>query len=423
MLDLNFIRQNPDLIRKMLRKRGEDDSLEQLLELDQQRRELLIEVEQLKAKRNKVSDQIAELKRNKQDANALIEQMRLVSQKIKEYDQQLREIEAQLLDKQLRIPNIPHESVPVGNSEEDNITIRHWSKPQEFSFEPSPHWDLGTKLDILDLDRGAKVSGSRFYFIKGLGAKLERALISFMLDVHTTQHGYIEVFPPFMVNSDSAKSTGQLPKFGEDMFKIQDQDYYLIPTAEVPVTNMYRDEILNADQLPIYHTAYSACFRSEAGAHGRDTRGVIRVHQFNKVELVKFVKPETSYDELDKLVKDAETILQQLELPYRITQMCSADLGFTAAKKLDLEVWMPSYQDYVEISSCSNFEAFQARRGNIRFRRETGAKPEFVHTINGSGVAIGRCLAAVLENYQQKDGSLIIPQVLRPYMGGLTKIG
>lgn len=422
MLDLRFIRQNSDLVREMLKKRGEEAPLDELLELDERRRSLLGEVEQLKAKRNAVSEEIAQLKRKKEDASELIAEMKVVSQNIKDYDEQLRIIDEQLLDRQLRIPNMPHESVPMGNSEADNVEIRRWGEQTKFTYKPIPHWDIGVNLDIIDFERAAKVTGSRFYFLKGLGAKLERALISFMLDLHTKEHGYTEIFPPFMVNRESAVGTGQLPKFGEDMFKIQGMDYYLIPTAEVPVTNLYRDEILDGNQLPIYHTAYSACFRSEAGAHGRDTRGVIRVHQFNKVELVKFVKPETSYEELDKLVDNAETVLQKLGLPYRVTQICTADLGFTAAKKLDLEVWMPSYGRYVEISSCSNFEAFQARRANIRFRSEPGAKPEFVHTINGSGVAIGRCLAAVLENYQQEDGSIVIPEVLRTYMGGLDRI-
>lgn len=422
MLDLRYIRENPDKIREMLEKRGEEGPIDELLELDGQRRSLLTEVEKLKARRNQVSDQVAQLKRNKENADDLIAEMKVVSQNIKEYDEQLRVIDEQLLDRQLRIPNMPHESVPVGESEADNIEIRRWSEPKKFDFEPTPHWDLGVNLDILDFDRGAKVTGSRYYFLKGLGARLERALINFMLDLHITEHNYTEVLPPFIVNQDSATGTGQLPKFGEDMFKIKDMNYYLIPTAEVPVTNMYRDEILFADQMPIYHVGYSACFRSEAGAHGRDTRGLVRVHQFNKVELVKFVDPESSYEELDKLILDAETVLQKLGLPYRATLMCSADLGFTAAKKVDLEVWMPSYDKYVEISSCSNFESFQARRANIRFRRAPGAKPEFVHTLNGSGVAIGRCLAAIIENYQQEDGSFVIPEALRPYMGGVEKI-
>jgi len=423
MLDLRLIRQNPDWVREKLAHRGEAAPIDEVIALDDRRRNILSEVEQLKAKRNAVSEKIAEMKRNKQDAEALINEMKVVSQTIKELDDQLREVEAELQDQLLRIPNIPHESVHIGESDADNKEIRRWGEPKQFDFTPQPHWDLGVNLDILDFDRAGKVTGARFYFLKGLGARLERALANFMLDVHTTKHGYKEIFPPFIVNKDSATGTGQLPKFGEDMFKLENLDYYLIPTAEVPVTNLYRDEILDGNQLPIYHVAYSACFRSEAGAYGRDTRGVIRVHQFNKVELVKFVKPENSYDELDKLVADAEAILQQLGLPYRVVQMCTADLGFTAAKKLDLEVWMPSYGKYVEISSCSNFEAFQARRANIRFRREAGAKPEFVHTLNGSGVAIGRCLAAILENYQQPDGTIVIPEVLRPYMGGVDKIG
>jgi len=326
------------------------------------------------------------------------------------------------MDILLRIPNMPHESVHEGTSEEDNKEIRRWGEQTEFSFQPLPHWELGTNLDILDFERASKVTGSRFNFLKGAGARLERALINFMLDLHSDEHGYTEVFPPFMVNKASATGTGQLPKFAEDMFKLEGLDYFLIPTAEVPVTNLYRDEILSMDDLPIYHVAYSACFRSEAGSHGRDTRGLVRTHQFNKVELVKFVAPENSYDELEKLTNDAEKVLQKLGLPYRVSQMCTADLGFTAAKKYDPEVWMPSYGRYVEISSCSNFEDFQARRANIRFRREKGSRPEFVHTLNGSGIAIGRCLAAILENYQQEDGSVIVPEVLRPYMGGLEKI-
>ncbi|NLM25262.1 MAG: serine--tRNA ligase [Firmicutes bacterium] len=421
MLDLRYIRQNPDAIRAMLEKRGEEAPLDELLELDEQRRSLLVEVEKLKAHRNQVSEKVAQLKREKQDASEIIAEMRTVSQTIKDFDEQLRVIDEQLKDRLLRIPNIPHESVPKGDSDEDNIEVRRWGEPKDFSFEPAPHWDLGVDLDIIDFERAGKVTGSRFYFLKGLGARLERALVNFMLDLHTGEHEYSEVFPPVIINKDSAIGTGQLPKFGEDMFKLQGLDYYLAPTAEVPVTNLYRDEIIPGEQLPIKHVAYSACFRSEAGAHGRDTRGVIRVHQFNKVELVKFVKPESSYDELEKLVNDAEQVLQKLGLPYRVTLMCTADLGFTAAKKYDLEVWLPSYGKFVEISSCSNFESFQARRANIRFRNDQG-KPKFVHTLNGSGIAVGRCLAAVLENYQQEDGSIIIPEVLRPYMGGLEKI-
>lgn len=422
MLDLKMIRQNPEKIREALRKRGEDAPLEELLALDERRRSILTDVEKLKAKRNDVSDEVARRKREKEDAQELIEEMRVVSQKIKDFDEELRELDGKIEDYLLRIPNIPHGSVHVGTSEADNKEIRRWGDQTKFDFEPLPHWELGVNLDIIDFERAGKVTGSRFYFLKGAGARLERALMNFMLDLHTSEHGYREIFPPFMVNQASATGTGQLPKFGEDMFKLEGLDYYLIPTAEVPVTNLYRDEILSAEELPIYHVAYSACFRSEAGSAGRDTRGLVRVHQFNKVELVKFVFPENSYEELEKLTNNAETVLQKLGLPYRVSQMCTADLGFTAAKKYDPEVWMPSYGRYVEISSCSNFEDFQARRANIRFRRDKGAKPEFVHTLNGSGTAVGRCLAAVMENYQQEDGSILIPEVLRPYMGGQERI-
>lgn len=422
MLDLRMIRQDPERVKQALKTKGEDAPIDEVLALDEKRRSMVTEVEQLKAQRNKVSEEIARMKREKQDTTAIVEKMRTVSQRIKEMDEELRNVELKLEDMLLRIPNIPHESVHVGQSEEDNKEIRRWGEPTQFDFEPLPHWELGVNLDILDFERAAKVTGSRFAFLKGLGARLERALINFMLDLHTEEHGYREVLPPFIVNQHSATGTGQLPKFGEDMFKLEGLDYYLIPTAEVPVTNLYRDEILDIDQLPIYHVAYSACFRSEAGSAGRDTRGLIRVHQFDKVELVKFVLPENSYEELEKLTRDAETVLQKLGLPYRVTQMCTADLGFTAAKKYDPEVWMPSYGRYVEISSCSNFEDFQARRANIRFRRGPGARPEFVHTLNGSGIAVGRCVAAIMENYQQEDGSIVIPEVLRPYMGGVERI-
>ena len=423
MLDLRMIRQNPEKVREGLRKIGEDTAqVDQILALDEKRRSMLTEVEQLKAERNTVSDEIARMKREKQDATETIERMRQVSQQIKDFDNELREVDAALQDALLRIPNLPHESVHVGESDEDNMEIRRWGEQTQFDFEPLPHWDIGVNLGIIDFERAGKVTGSRFNFLKGLGARLERALINFMLDLHTSEHGYQEVLPPFIVNKASATGTGQLPKFAEDMFKLEGLDYYLIPTAEVPVTNLYRDEILDMEDLPIYHVAYSACFRSEAGAAGRDTRGLVRVHQFSKVELVKFVTPESSYEELEKLTNNAETVLQRLGLPYRVTQMCTGDLGFTAAKKYDPEVWMPSYGRYVEISSCSNFEDFQARRANIRFRREKGAKPEYVHTLNGSGIAVGRCLAAILENYQQADGSVVIPEALRPYMGGLERI-
>jgi seryl-tRNA synthetase len=322
----------------------------------------------------------------------------------------------------LTLPNIPHDSVPVGDTEDDNVPVRHWGDVPQFSFEPKAHWDIATELDIVDFERGAKVTGSRFAFLKGAGARLERALINFMMDYHEDEHGYTEILPPYLVNRTSMTGTGQLPKFEEDAFKIREEDYFLVPTSEVPVTNYHRDEILNAEQLPIGYVAYSACFRSEAGSAGRDTRGLIRQHQFNKVELVRFVKPEDSYEELEKLTGHAEKILQLLKLPYRVLSMCTADLGFTAAKKYDIEVWLPSYNTYREISSCSNFEAFQARRAQIRFRPEAKAKPELVHTLNGSGLAIGRTVAAILENYQQEDGTVVIPEVLRPYMGNKERL-
>jgi seryl-tRNA synthetase len=417
MLDIKFLRANLEEVKQKLQNRGEDlTDFEKFEELDTRRRELIVETEQLKSKRNEVSQQIAQMKREKQDADHLITEMREVGDKVKQLDDELREVEGTLEHLLLSIPNIPHESVPVGMSEDDNEEIRKWGDVREFGFEPKPHWDIATNLEILDFERAAKVTGSRFVFYKGLGARLERALISFMLDLHVEDHGYEEILPPYMVNRTSMTGTGQLPKFEEDAFLIESEDYFLIPTAEVPVTNYHRDEIISGDKLPISYAAYSACFRSEAGSAGRDTRGLIRQHQFNKVELVKFVKPEDSYGELEKLTGHAEKVLQLLELPYRVLSMCTADLGFTAAKKYDIEVWIPSYNSYREISSCSNFEAFQARRANIRFRREPNAKPEHVHTLNGSGLAIGRTVAAILENYQQEDGSVIIPKVLRPYM-------
>ncbi len=416
MLDLKFVRENIDVVRKALEDKGEEASLDKFVQVDNLRRELLHEVEQLKNKRNTVSDEVAKMKRNKEDASALIEEMRTVSQRIKELDQKLREVEQELEEILLTLPNIPDASVPVGKSEDDNVPIRYVGEKPAFNFTPQAHWDLAAKLDIIDFERAGKVTGARFAFYKGLGAQLERALINFMLDLHTTEHGYTEVFPPFMGHRHSMVGTGQLPKFAEDAFRVAETDYYLIPTAEVPVTNFHREEILSAEQLPLYYVAYSACFRAEAGAHGRDTRGLIRQHQFNKVELVKFVKPEDSIAELEKLTLDAEEVLKRLGLPYRTVLMCTADLGFAAAKKYDLEVWLPSYNAYREISSCSNFGDFQARRAGIRFRRRPGAKAEFVHTLNGSGVAIGRTVAAILENYQQEDGTVKIPEVLRPYM-------
>ncbi|MBY6038606.1 serine--tRNA ligase [Fictibacillus nanhaiensis] len=418
MLDLKFVRSNFEEVKTKLSKRGEDLSgLDQFEALDQRRRELIGETENLKSRRNEVSKQVAEFKREKKDADHLIVEMREVGDKIKTMDDELRQVEENLNAIMLTLPNIPHDSVPVGETEDDNIPVRHWGEIPEFTFEPKAHWDIATDLDIVDFERGAKVTGSRFAFYKGLGARLERALINFMMDLHEDEHGYTEVLPPYMVNRQSMTGTGQLPKFEEDAFKIREEDYFLIPTSEVPVTNMHREEILTNEELPITYAAYSACFRSEAGSAGRDTRGLIRQHQFNKVELVRFVKPEESYDELEKLTGHAEKVLQLLNLPYRVLSMCTADLGFTAAKKYDIEVYIPSYGTYREISSCSNFEAFQARRAQIRFRRESKGKPEYVHTLNGSGLAIGRTVAAILENYQQEDGSVIIPEALRPYMG------
>lgn len=417
MLDLKFVRTNPDKVKEALNKRGSAVGLDNFLALEEQRRQELVQVEQLKNRRNTVSEEIGQLKKQGQEAEAMVIEMRQVSQKIREMDEDLKEIEEKLSYTLLIIPNIPHESVPEGLSEENNVEVRKWGAPKEFTFNPLPHWDIGEGLDILDFERAAKVTGARFVFYKGLGARLERAVINFMLDLHTGQHGYTEIFPPFMVNRDSMTGTGQLPKFEEEAFRIDSVDYFLIPTAEVPVTNLYRGEILEGEKLPIYHAAYSACFRAEAGAHGRDTRGLIRQHQFNKVEMVKFTLPENSYDELEKLTANAEKVLQLLELPYRVICLCTGDLGFSSAKTYDLEVWLPSYETYREISSCSNFEDYQARRANIRFRRNPKAKPEFVHTLNGSGLAIGRTVAAILENYQQEDGSVLVPKVLQPYMG------
>ncbi|MDW0118867.1 serine--tRNA ligase [Sporosarcina thermotolerans] len=419
MLDIKLLRANFNEVKEKLAKRGEDLSeLDRFVGLDEKRRELIAKVEVLKAERNEVSQKVAEMKRNKENADDVIARMREVGDEIKALDEQLHQVEEDLNYVIMRVPNIPHESVPVGDSEDDNVEVRTWGEKPEFAFEPKPHWEIGTDLKLLDFERAAKVTGSRFVFYRGLGARLERALISFMLDLHSEEHGYEEMLPPYLVNRTSLTGTGQLPKFEEDAFLVQEEDYFLIPTSEVPVTNFYRDEILDGAQLPAAFTAYSTNFRSEAGSAGRDTRGLIRQHQFNKVELVRFVKPEESYDELEKLTGHAEKVLQLLGLPYRVLKMCTADLGFTAAKKYDLEVWIPTQDTYREISSCSNFEDFQARRAGIRFRRESGAKPEFVHTLNGSGLAVGRTVAAILENFQQEDGSVIIPEVLRPYMGG-----
>ncbi|RJG21158.1 serine--tRNA ligase [Paenibacillus thiaminolyticus] len=423
MLDTKVLRNEFARVEQALEQRGKSkEMIAEFPELDARRREMLQETEQLKNRRNVVSQEVAKKKKAGESADDLIAEMRQVGDRIKELDEEIRSIDAHIVEMTLAIPNVPHESVPVGLKEEENVEIRRWSEPTSFSFEPKAHWEAAQDLGILDFEAAAKVTGSRFVFYKKAGARLERALISFMLDVHTMQHGYEEILPPLIVNRDSLIGTGQLPKFEEDLFKLEGTDYFLIPTAEVPVTNLHRDEILNVEELPRYYTAYSACFRSEAGAAGRDTRGLIRQHQFNKVEMVKLVKPEDSYEELESLTRHAENILQQLKLPYRVMALCTGDLGFSSAKTYDLEVWLPSSGTYREISSCSNFEDFQARRANIRFRRDAKSKPEFVHTLNGSGLAIGRTVAAILENYQQADGSVIIPDVLRPYMGGLERL-
>ena len=418
MLDLKRIRTNPEEIKKSLTNRGEDfdvSVIDELISLDEERRKILVQVETLKGKRNQVSAEIPKKKKAGEDVTAIMAEMRELGDEIKEFDVKTNEIDERIKYIMLRIPNIPHPSVPEGESDEDNVQIKTWGEPTKFDFEPKAHWDLGTDLNILDFERGGKIAGSRFTVYKGLGARLERSIINYFLDKHTSENGYTEVLPPYMVNRDSMTGTGQLPKFEEDAFKVENNGYFLIPTAEVPVTNMYRNEVLLGEDLPLKYAAYSACFRAEAGSAGRDTRGLVRQHQFNKVELVKFCKPEQSYDELDKLVADAESVLQGLGLPYRIVRICKGDLGFTAALKYDIEVWMPSYNRYVEISSCSNFEDFQARRANIKYRENPKAKPQFVHTINGSGVAIGRTVAAVLENYQQADGTVKVPEALKPF--------
>ena len=417
MLDLKFVRDNLAVVEQALKNRNASVDLSEFIGLDKKRRELLVEVEALKSRRNTVSQEVSRLKKEKQDAEALIVEMRGVGDRISAMDAEVKEIEGKLAAILMYIPNVPHSSVPVGADEESNPEVRRWGEPRKFDKEPLAHWEIGEKLGILDFERGGKVSGARFTFYKGLGSRLERSLISFMIDLHTQEHGYTEFFPPFIVNKDSMFGTGQLPKFAEDMFKLEGYDYYLIPTAEVPITNLHRGEILDAKDLPLYYTAYSACFRAEAGAAGRDTRGLIRQHQFNKVEMVKFTKPEESYEELEKLTLNAEKVLQRLELPYHTVLLCTGDMGFSSAKTYDLEVWLPSANRYREISSCSNFEDFQARRAEIKFRREPKAKPEYVHTLNGSGVAIGRTVAAILENYQQEDGSVVVPDALRPYMG------
>ena len=408
MLDLKKLRSNTEEVKKALSNRGEDfdvNVIDEVIALDEERRKILVDVEALKKQRNEVSAEIPKRKKAGEDVTEVMAEMREIGDKIKADDAKVAELNDKINYIMLRIPNIPNPAVPEGETDEDNVEIKRWGEPTKFNFEPKAHWDLGTDLDLLDFERGGKVAGSRFTVYKGMGARLERSIINYFLDKHTFENGYTEVLPPYMVNRDSMTGTGQLPKFEEDAFKVENNGYFLIPTAEVPVTNMYRNETLEGDKLPIKHAAYSACFRAEAGSAGRDTRGLIRQHQFNKVELVKFCKPEQSYEELDKLVQDAESVLQGLGLPYRIVRICKGDLGFTAALKYDIEVWMPSYNRYVEISSCSNFEDFQARRANIKYKNSPKEKPQFVHTLNGSGVAIGRTVAAILENYQQEDGS------------------
>jgi len=422
MLDIKYLRQNIDFVRQKMDERGQKIDFDRFIDLDAKRRDILQAVEALRNERNSVSKQVGELKKKKEDASALIEKMGDVSAKIKEYDESLRVTEEELNAFVMVVPNVQHESVPQGQGSEDNTVVRTWGEKPVFSFEPKQHFELGESLNILDFARGAKITGARFTVYRGAGAQLERALFNFMLDLHVEKHGYTEVLTPFMVNADSMTGTGQLPKFKEDLFKIEGMEYYLIPTAEVPVTNIYREEILEEEKLPIYLVAYSPCFRSEAGSYGKDTRGLIRQHQFNKVEMVKFSQPETSYDELEKLTANAEDVLEKLGIAYRTVCLCTADLGFSSAKTYDVEAWMPGQNTYREISSCSNFEDFQARRASIRFRRSESGKVDFVHTLNGSGLAVGRTVVAILENYQQADGSVVIPEALRPYMRGLDRI-
>jgi seryl-tRNA synthetase len=422
MLDIKFLRQNIELVRKKMTERAQTLDFDRFMELDAQRRDILMEVETLRSERNNVSKEIGELKKKKTDASALIAKMADVSARIKELDDRLRITEEDLNGFVLTVPNIQHDSVKIGSCSEDNPVVRSWGEKPAFSFEPKAHWEIGENLSILDFARGAKIAGARFTLYRGLGAALERALINFMLDLHIVDHGYTEVLTPFMANRESMTGTGQLPKFAEDLFKIEGMDYFLIPTAEVPVTNIFRDEILEEKNLPVYYVAYSPCFRAEAGSYGKDTRGLIRQHQFNKVEMVKFTKPEKSYDELEKLTANAEEVLQKLGIAYHTVSLCTADLGFSSAKTYDVEAWMPGQNAYREISSCSNFEDFQARRASIRFRREESGKVEFVHTLNGSGLAVGRTVVAILENYQQADGTVLIPKALQPYMRGIDRI-
>lgn len=418
MLDVKRVREDFENVKADVERRGKGDfGIENIVIYDNKRRELLAEVEQLKNKQNTTSREVPKLKKEGKDTTALFAEMKELSKRIKELDAEVSEVEEELHKALLNVPNTPNPEVQTGEDDSDNEELRKFGEPKEFDFEAKAHWDIGEDLDILDFERASKISGARFTVYKGLGARLERAVINFMLDLHTEEQGYTEILPPFMVNRDAMYGTGQLPKFEDDMFHLPAKDFFLIPTAEVPVTNLRANEILMPEELPVYYTAYTPCFRKEAGSAGRDTRGLIRQHQFNKVEMVKFVNPDNSYDELEKLTNDAEEILKRLGLPYRVVRLSSGDLGFSSAMTYDIEVWMPSYGRYVEISSCSNFEDYQARRANIRFRREKGAKPEFVHTLNGSGLAVGRTVAAILENYQQEDGSVVVPEALRKYLG------
>jgi seryl-tRNA synthetase len=423
MLDIKLLREDLAQVKTRIAARGAEVDWNEFLLLDQERRDRLAAIEKLKERKNRLSGEIGKIKKSGGDATALMREVEQVSEAIRIGEGPLDEIEARFERFMLTVPNLPEPSVPIGRSAAENKEVRRWREPPQFDFPARNHWDIGEELGILDFTRAAKLAGARFALYKDAGARLERALINFMLELHTQEHGYREVLPPFLVNRDAMTATGQLPKFEEDLFRTVEPDFFLIPTAEVPVTNIHREELLSRDQLPIRYVAYTPCFRREAGSYGQDVRGLIRLHQFNKVELVKFTEPEVSYDELEKLVNDAETVLQRLELSYRVVELCTGDLGFAAAKTYDLEVWLPGQSAYREISSCSNFEDFQARRAQIRYRKETKGKPIFVHTLNGSGLAVGRALVAVLENYQQKDGSVVIPEVLRPYMGGLDRIG
>lgn len=420
MFDIRLIRNEPERVKAAMVGRRADVDIDAILELDARRRTAIYDMEQLRANQNKAGEAIAARKRNGENADDVIAEMKSIKDAIADLEEQVKSLDEAVQNHLLTLPNMPDETVPEGMDETANPVVRTWGEPPAFDFEPKDHVDIAESLGIIDFGRAAKLSGARFTLNLGVGALLERALINFMLDIHTREHGYTETWPPLMVNSDSMRGTGQLPKFSSDLFKVENTDFWLIPTAEVPVTNIHRDEILDADQLPLYYTAYTPCFRSEAGSYGKDTRGMIRVHQFNKVEMVKFTTPETSWDELEKLTANAETILQRLGLAYRVITLCTGDLGFSAAKTYDIEVWLPAQQAYREISSCSNFTDFQARRANIRFRRDK--KPEFVHTLNGSGIAVGRTVVAILENYQQADGSVLIPEALQPYMHGLRQI-